>query len=296
MRTRARSADKPSILAALSLLMGFGMAFGPASAAATTPAPAKTTPAPKATPPPAKPVPPPPAQIDDLSAPIVKSVTDAMGGQATWDKLPYFRFDFVVVRDGKEVARFRHWWDKAHGRCRVEGPDDQGRVVTAIIDLATRKGKSFTDGIADTEPANIQNIIEMGYERWVNDTYWIIMPFKLHDPGTRIRYDRKGTGEGGQTYDVLELSFQKGVGLTPDDRYWLFVNRQTHLIDRWEYVLTGQKPPPQSASWESWSEIGPLRLSLARRFQGKSVMLRFENAATPDAMDESVFTHSRPKE
>ena len=291
MRTRARSAA--GFFAVVTCL---ALAGQPSPAAGTSP-PAKTAPSEtKATPPPAKPSPPPPAQIDELALPIVQALTDAMGGQATWDRLPYFRFDFVVVRDGKEVARFRHWWDKARGRCRVEGPDDQDRVVTAIFDLATRTGKSFTDGIVDTDPTNIRNIIEMGYERWVNDTYWLIMPFKLHDPGTRLRYSRKETGGNGEIWDVLELSFGKGVGLTPEDRYWLFVNRQTHLMDRWEYVLTGQKPPPQTATWESWTSIGPLKLPLARRFQGKPAMLRFENVAAPATMDESVFTHSRPRE
>ena len=30
-----------------------------------------------------------------------------MGGQETWDRLPCFRFDFVVVRDGKERVPVR---------------------------------------------------------------------------------------------------------------------------------------------------------------------------------------------
>lgn len=239
---------------------------------------------------------PPPPQCDALSAECIKELTDAMGGQETWDKLPYFRFDFVVVRDGKELARFKHWWDKRHGRCRVEGPDDQGRVITAIFNLSDKKGKAFTDGIIDTDSANIANIIQNGYERWVNDTYWMIMPFKLHDNGTRIKHVRTQEGANGATYDVLELSFAPNVGLTPQDRYWLYVNDKTHLIDRWEYVLTGQKPPPQGASWESWTSIGPLQLSLARRFEGKTAMLRFENVAAPVTMDESVFTNSRIKE
>jgi hypothetical protein len=42
----------------------------------------------------------------------------------------------------------------------------------------TKKGKAFTDGIIDTDSTNIASIIENGYERWVNDTYWMIMPFK----------------------------------------------------------------------------------------------------------------------
>ena len=233
------------------------------------------------------------AGMDAPSAAVVQQLTDAMGGQRTWDNLPYFRFDFVAVRDGKEIARFRHWWDKRHGRCRVEGPDDKGRNVAAIFNLKDRKGRSYTDGIVDNDSTNIANILKMGYERWVNDTYWVIMPFKLHDPGANVKHVRTERTEDGDEYDVLELSFDAGVGLTPSDRYWLYVNRKSHLIDKWEYVLTGQKPPPQAASWESWTSVGPLKLSLGRRFKGKPVMLRFENVSTPANMDETVFTYSR---
>jgi hypothetical protein len=236
---------------------------------------------------------PPPTQADARAAACVKELTDAMGGQEAWDKLPYFRFDFVVVRDGKEIARFKHWWDKTRGRCRVEGPDDQGRVITAIFNLSDKKGKAFTDGIIDTDSTNIAGIIQNGYERWVNDTYWIIMPFKLRDDGTRLKHVRTHEDTNGATYDVIELSFMPNVGLTPQDKYWLYVNAKTHLIDRWEYVLTGHKPPPQGSTWESWTSIGPLQLSLARRFEGKTAMLRFENVAAPATMDESVFSHSR---
>ena len=43
------------------------------------------------------------------------------------------------------------------------------------------------------------------------------------------------------------------------------------------------------------AKIGPIQLSLARRFAGKPVMLRFENVAVPATMDETVFTNSRLK-
>jgi hypothetical protein len=235
-------------------------------------------------------------KADAAAAAVARELTDAMGGQSTWDNLPYFRFDFVVVRDGKEAARFRHWWDKRLGRCRVEGPDDQGRTVAAIFNLKDRKGRSFTEGIVDTDSTNIASILKMGYERWVNDTYWVIMPFKLRDSGTNLRHARTERTDDGVVYDVLELWFDQGVGLTPSDRYWLFVNRRTHLIEKWEYVLQDQKPPPQAVTWEAWTSVGPLKLSLARRFQGRPVMLRFENVSTPATMSETVFSYSNIRE
>ena len=235
----------------------------------------------------------PQGEADPVAAGVAKALTDAMGGQAAWDALPYVRFDFVVVSDGKERARFRHWWDKKHGRARVEGPDDKGKMVAAIFNLSDRKGISFTDGMPDLDSTSIASHIQNGYERWVNDTYWLMMPFKLRDPGTHLKHARIETGESGQTYDVLELSFSSGVGLTPEDRYWLYVNRATHLVDRWEFVLTGQKPPPQGSSWEEWTSVGSVRLSVLRRFKDRPAMLRFENVSAPETLDENVFTHSK---
>lgn len=235
----------------------------------------------------------PQGEADPLAAQIAKQLTDAMGGQAAWERLPHLRFDFVVVSEGQERARFRHWWDKRNGRARVEGPDDKGQTVTAIFSLADHRGISFTDGMPDADSASIASHIQSGYERWVNDTYWLVMPFKLRDPGTRLKHARTETGESGQTYDVLELSFSPGVGLTPEDRYWLYVNRGTHLVDRWEYLLTGREPPPQAASWESWTSVGPVRLALLHRIEGRPAMIRFENVSAPETLDETVFTHSK---
>jgi hypothetical protein len=260
-----------------------------AVSSAAPPAPSRAT-AKRPAPPPAHPS---QGEADPAAAEVARQLTDAMGGQRTWDNVPYFRFDFVVVRDGKELVRFKHWWDKRNGRCRVEGPDDKGRTVTAIFTLKDKKGKSFTDGIVDTDPANVKNIIQNGYERWVNDTYWIVMPFKLRDPGAHLKHTGVKSTQDGIDYDVLQLSFDHGVGLTPGDKYWLYVNRRTHLLDRWEMLLQGEKPPPSSATWEAWTNVGPVKLSLAHRFQGKPVMIRFENVATPSTMDETVFSYSR---
>lgn len=235
------------------------------------------------------------AKADAKAAAVARSFEEAMGGLARWESVPYVRFDFVVVKDGKEIARFRHWWDKRRGRDRVEGPDDKGRVVAAIVNLANRKGRSFTAAFADKDSAEAAAHVQAGYERWVNDTYWLMMPFKLGDPGANLKYDGVKKGPGGVEWDVLELTFDPGVGLTPKDHYWLYINRKSHLMDKWEYLLQEMKPPAQSATWEAWTKLGPVRLSTVHRFEGKPTMLRFENVELPATMDESIFADARPK-
>ncbi len=234
-------------------------------------------------------------KADEKAAAVAAQIDNALGGMAAWEAVPCVRFDFVIVKDGKEAARFRHWWDKRRGFDRVEGPDDKGRIVATIVNLADRTGKSYTAGLPDRDSTDIASHVENGYGRWVNDSYWLLMPFKLRDPGTNLKYGGLKKGPGGVEWDVLELTFDPGVGLTPKDHYWLYVNRKTHLVDKWDYLLQDMKPPAQSATWEEWQRLGQVRLSLLHRFEGKPAVLRFENVALPSSMDESIFMDARPK-
>ncbi len=224
---------------------------------------------------------------------VVRSLCDAMGGQARWSAVPYLRFDFVVLRDGKEVGRRAHWWDKAHSRCRVEWKEKDGPAVSAVVNLIDRSGKSCTNGRADTDTLLTKHVQE-AYELWVNDTYWLVMPFKLHDPGAHYRFDRSERNPGA-AYDVLSLSFDPDVGLTPKDHYWLFINEKTHLLDRWEFLLQGEKPPPAAATWVDWKPVGPLRLATRRKIEKRPIVLQMENLAAPAAVDEALFTNPRPR-
>jgi hypothetical protein len=157
------------------------------------------------------------------------------------------------------------------------------------VNLADRKGKSCTGGVPDTGK-DLKRHVEDAYSLWVNDSYWLVMPFKMRDPGTHLRYARLARDAAAGDHDVLELWFDPGVGLTSKDRYWVFVNRRTHLIDRWEYLLEGSEPPPVGATWEGWLPIGPLRLPMLRCFEEKLVNLRFENVAVGVHVEEALLT------
>jgi hypothetical protein len=243
----------------------------------------------------AKTPPAPMGKADEKAAAVAAELDNAMGGMPAWESVPYVRFDFVIVKEGKELARFRHWWDKRRGLDRVEGPNDKGQMAAAIVNLRNRTGKSFTAGLPDQDSTGIAAQVENGYERWVNDSYWLMMPFKLRDPGTNLKYDSLKKGPNGVEWDVLELTFDKGVGLTSGDHYWLYVNRKTHLMDKWDYLLEKMTPPAATATWEGWSKFGSVRISTLHHFGAKPTMLQFQNVALPPAMDESIFTDARPR-
>ncbi len=65
--------------------------------------------------------------------------------------------------------------------------------------------------------------------------YWFAMMQKLLDPG--IIYSYKGKEKvGGIEYDLVELSYEPGIG-DVSDTYTLYINPETHLIDRFYFTV-----------------------------------------------------------
>jgi hypothetical protein len=236
-----------------------------------------------------------PARSDPRAIAVADLVIQALGGQKAWDSTHYIRFAFVVEKDGKEVARRAHLWDRFSGRLRFENTDKQGRSYVVLMNVGTREGAAYRGG-APVAEAESKPLVEGAYEAWVNDTYWLLMPYKMKDPGVRLAYAGE-VRENGQVYDRILLSFDH-VGLTPGDRYWAHVNRATHIMDRWEYILQDDPPagPPTIWDWKNWTRYGSILLSPEKvmRRDGAAVRILHPGLEVPDSVPDAAFTSPAP--
>ena len=208
---------------------------------------------------------------DPAAIRIADQVMAALGGQAKWDALPGIRWSFgSEVGDTVRSLR-RHAWDKHRGLHRVEGTNRRDQEYCLIHALDGSMGKAWVAGQA-IEGDSLAKLMESARALWTNDTYWMLMPYKLRDPGVTLAHE--GTvEEDGATYDKIALSFDQ-VGLTPGDRYWVFVNQANHRIEKWEYLLQGREPPPSVRTWEDWEEHGGLWFPTAHRQGNSNVFTR----------------------
>ncbi len=223
---------------------------------------------------------------DPKAAALADRVMEALGGADAWNKTRYLRFDFAVDRGGQTVVRRSHSWDKWTGRYRLEGTTREAQPFVVLMNLNTRDGRAWLEGKPLTgEPAAKQ--LEQAYATWVNDTYWLLMPYKMKDPGVFLALDGEEK-RGDEAWDKLRLSFDN-VGLTPKDRYWAYVNRKTGLVDRWDYVLKGESKPPTSFTWLNWKRHGRIMLSDDRHNAKDGTRIHFPVLEVPDALADAVF-------
>ena len=135
------------------------------------------------------------------------------------------------------------------------------------------------------EGDSLRKLVKRSRSMWINDSYWMLMPYKLRDPGVKLSYDGD-TLIDGNTYDRLALAFEN-VGDTPGDHYWVYVNRANHRVERWDMVLEGDPPPAKSYTWEGWEQHDDLWFPTAHRGDGAIIYTR--NVETVSKFGDQEF-------
>jgi hypothetical protein len=216
---------------------------------------------------------------------LADRVINTLGGSAAWNETHYLRFTFA--------GRRTHLWDKHAGRDRVEGETKEGEKYVVVVDLQSKQGKVWLNG-REASGEKAQKLLENAYGAWVNDTYWLVMPYKLRDPGVNLAYVGQESIDGA-TYDKLLLTFHN-VGLTPGDRYWAFIHRETGLMDRWAYVLESEPDlPPTVWKWQGWQRYGKIMLAPDRVMVGEGDRkLPLSGIQVLETVPETAFTSPEP--
>lgn len=158
---------------------------------------------------------------------VAKQMVDALGGLAAYDQVKQIEFSFVLTVFGNELTRRFHAWDKSRGLAYVRFVHDDENYE-AWIRLADQSGVVAIEGerISDEEA---KPILKEAYAMWINDTYWLVAPYKVFDPGVYRAYVE---GE-------LRISFQENIGLTPGDVYFFKLDDSSQPRD-WTFYLQGE--------------------------------------------------------
>ncbi len=215
------------------------------------------------------------------------SVLAAMGGQDAWEETRYISFRWNVVREGQVISDRLHHWDRWNGRYRLETTVD-GDSLLALLDVESRDGRVWLAG-QEVTGARADSLVERAYAMFINDSYWLLMPYKWRDPGVNLEYLGEETHDDG-TWQVLHLSFGD-VGLTPGDQYWAYVDdRAPHLMRKWQYHLQGQDSKGVVFHWENWQETDAgIRIATERVPAEGNVRIRFPEVATSRDVPDELF-------
>lgn len=187
---------------------------------------------------------------DEKAVAIADQVMQAMGGRAAWDATRFIKWTFF--------GRRNLLWDKQEQRVRIEIPRENS---VYLIDLKEDSGKVRLGDIEPTMNDSLAQYVKRGKSIWINDSYWLVMPFKLKDSGVTLSYLKADTTQQGTPSDVLSLIFD-GVGDTPQNMYYVYVDQEDHLVKQWDYYSTAKDSTARFANpWLDYQKFGEIMLS-----------------------------------
>ncbi|MBH25939.1 MAG: hypothetical protein CMH57_16145 [Myxococcales bacterium] len=197
------------------------------------------------------------APAQGAEAPTLAAQVHRAAGGERFEEVRVVSFTFAVEQGGERAFEARHTWDRRAGTDRVVWTDRASGVAYDVtLDVAAKTAQGTANGAPLPDPATVA---KLAYARWINDTYWLLMPLKVLDPG--VQQTDEGTREhDGASYRVLRLAFS-GVGLTPGDVYDLLIDPETLQVAWWEMRLQGRADQPTLVSWEGHEAFGPLTLA-----------------------------------
>jgi len=213
---------------------------------------------------------------DPKALEIADKVMAALGGQENYDQTRFITWRFF--------GRRLHVWDKHTGMDRFEN----GKGLTVILNVNTKVGKAWENGAAIEDEARLAEVLQKGYEAWINDSYWLVMPYKLKDPGVTLRYTREDQTADGRPAEVLTMTFDS-VGVTPENKYEIFVDKETNLVTQWNFFSKADDAEPRfTTPWGHWEKHGSIMLS-ADRGEGQHT-----DVAVLEQLPDGVYENPDP--
>ena len=181
---------------------------------------------------------------------IADQVMEAMGGRRSWDETQFINWNFF--------GRRKHIWDKTNGLSRIEIPSDS---IIMLLDINAMTGRIQKGGKEILDVEEKAKMLKNAKAAWINDSYWLVMPFKLKDTGVTLQYEGRDTTLEGRDSEKLELTFAD-VGVTPDNKYIIYIDDSTHLVTQWDYYNSYKDSLPSFQSpWPDYNRYGDILLS-----------------------------------
>ena len=130
------------------------------------------------------------------------------------------------------------------------------------MNLNTGAGRAWIEGEEVSDPEALAEMLDGARRAWINDSYWLVMPYKLRDPGVTLEHLGRRTMLDGRDADVLELTFAEGIGVTPANKYHVYVARDSGLVEQWDFFTKVDDPAPRfQIPWHDWQPYGAILLS-----------------------------------
>jgi hypothetical protein len=217
---------------------------------------------------------------------------EAHGGLEAWYRAPTSAYTWEYSNVGSNI-RFK---------TRLVADNYTRRIYHDLLELGTPSNPTPASGSFawDGENAWISPDTIMGINPrfWASTGYYFeSIPFILADPGLHYSVLPDDTLNG-MPHNIVKVSYEAGIGDSPDDTYTIYLNKESAMVDGIRYTVTfGSGRPAEGEPLREtlfyYSDYTTVDgLTVATRFRGfnvvDGVLTGFKNEAWADDISFST--------
>ncbi len=150
-----------------------------------------------------------------------------------WDSTRFVRWSFIG---------HRFLWDKERDLVRVEWSDQK-----VLLRSSDQSGIAYEDG-EKLSGEDKKEALQEAWAHFCNDSFWLIAPNKIFDPGTERKLVESDSGT-----TRLLVTYTSG-GVTPGDSY-LWILGEDGRPERFKMWVSKIPIGGTEASWENWDTL-----------------------------------------
>ncbi len=215
---------------------------------------------------------------DDLA----RRAFDVLAGPA-WEKTRYFEFTFVVEHRNGPTSAVPQRWDRTTGLYRVTGRDAKRNDYVVVMNVITNKGRVWLNG-EEVHDARRDDTLALAYKRFLNDTYWLLMPLRMLDQGVVREAMGERTDSCGRTWDVVKVT-------TSADTAWAWINRDSGIVEGWDMRLPGApaEEPPVEVMFHDYARFNGVLISTRREVRNRNQTIKIEGLKISSEVPKGAF-------
>jgi len=206
-----------------------------------------------------------PDQADSLAMEMYRAI-----GGSDWEHVHYVTWNFM--------GHHQYTWDKQRNFVSVEWD-----AIHVLLETTTQTGLVFENGNSVIDMEKKKKYLNKAWQYFCNDSFWLIAPFKIFDPGTSRQLATLKDGKTG-----LMVTYGQG-GITPGDTYiWLLDKNNVPVA--WKMWVKVMPIGGLSVTWEGWKtfENG---VKMATQHEALVVNLSFSNIEMADNYEDLGWDH-----
>ena len=172
------------------------------------------------------------------------------------------------------IGRHSYLWDRKRNFVEVSWGKNKVLLNTqTVTGIAYKKGQQVTD------PEDANKLIQKAWSFFCNDSFWLIAPSKVMDPGTERELVILEDGS-----EALKVTYTSG-GVTPGDTYLWMVD-ENGLPTSWKMWTQVLPIKGAKSTWQDWVTL-PSGAKIA--FKHKTLGMGMEMKGIKSADDWKSF-------